>query len=229
MAIEVYNSLTKRKEPLEPIEPGRIRMYVCGLTVYDYSHLGHARMLIVFDVIARYLRASGYELTYVRNITDIDDKIIKRAGENSESISDLTGRFIEANREDFEALGLIEPDHEPRATATMSAIIDMIASLISRNHAYLAENNDVYYDVSSFSGYGQLSGKKPGELRAGARVDVNDHKRDPVDFVLWKAAKEGEPTWDSPWGKGRPYEIYNKNNNNSINNAFNAKPYCTGE
>ena len=179
-------------------------MYVCGLTVYDYSHLGHARMLIVFDVIARYLRASGYELTYVRNITDIDDKIIKRAGENSESISDLTGRFIEANREDFEALGLIEPDHEPRATATMSAIIDMIASLISRNHAYLAENNDVYYDVSSFSGYGQLSGKKPGELRAGARVDVNDHKRDPVDFVLWKAAKEGEPTWDSPWGKGRP-------------------------
>ena len=179
-------------------------MYVCGMTVYDYSHLGHARMLVVFDVVARYLRASGYRLTYVRNITDIDDKIIKRANENGESIQALTERFIRANEEDFAALGLLKPEHEPRATHSIPGMIRMIESLIARGHAYPAANGDVYYDVSSFQGYGRLSGKDPRELRAGARVEVDEAKDDPLDFVLWKAAKPGEPSWDSPWGRGRP-------------------------
>jgi cysteinyl-tRNA synthetase len=179
-------------------------MYVCGMTVYDYCHLGHARMLVAFDVVARYLRAQGYRLTYVRNITDIDDKIIKRANENAESIQALTERFIRANEEDFAALGLLKPQHEPRATHSIPGMIRMISALIARGHAYAAANGDVYYDVSSFEGYGRLSGKDPRDLRAGARVEVDEAKDDPLDFVLWKAAKPGEPAWDSPWGRGRP-------------------------
>jgi cysteinyl-tRNA synthetase len=179
-------------------------MYVCGMTVYDYMHLGHARMLVVFDVVARYLRLLGYKLTYVRNITDIDDKIIKRANENGEPIQSLTERFIRANEEDFAALGLLKPEHEPRATQSIPGMVRMIGELIARGHAYAAANGDVYYDVSSFQGYGKLSGKDPGELRAGARVEIDEAKDDPLDFVLWKAAKPGEPAWDSPWGKGRP-------------------------
>jgi cysteinyl-tRNA synthetase len=179
-------------------------MYVCGMTVYDYCHLGHARMLVVFDVVARYLRAAGHRLTYVRNITDIDDKIIKRANENGESIQALTERFIRANEEDFAALGLLKPEHEPRATHSVPGMVRMIGTLIERGHAYVGANRDVYYDVSSFDGYGRLSGKAPADLRAGARVEVDEAKQDPLDFVLWKAAKPGEPAWDSPWGKGRP-------------------------
>jgi cysteinyl-tRNA synthetase len=179
-------------------------MYVCGMTVYDYCHVGHARMLVVFDIVARYLRALRYRLTYVRNITDIDDKIIKRANENGEAIQALTERFIRANEEDFAALGLLKPEHEPRATHSIAGMIRMIGALVERGHAYAASNGDVYYDVSSFEGYGRLSGKDPGGLRAGARVDVDEAKDDPLDFVLWKAAKPGEPAWDSPWGRGRP-------------------------
>ena len=187
-----------------PLKPGEVRMYVCGMTVYDYLHVGHARMLVVFDVVARYLRAAGYRLTYVRNITDIDDKIIKRANENGEPIQALTERFIRANEEDFAALGLLKPEHEPRATQSVPGMIRMIEELIQRGHAYQAANGDVYYRVSTFEEYGQLSGKKPSELRAGARVEVGEAKRDALDFVLWKAAKPGEPSWESPWGKGRP-------------------------
>lgn len=202
--LHIYNSLTRRKQAFQSIEPGKVRMYVCGMTVYDYCHLGHARVLVVFDVIARHLRQSGYQLTYVRNITDIDDKIIQRAQENGEDYTALTERFIRAMHEDSEALGVLPPDHEPRATASMDAIIRMIGTLIERGHAYAAGNGDVYYDVSSFPDYGQLSGEQPDALRAGARVDVDEAKDDPLDFVLWKAAKPGEPAWDSPWGSGRP-------------------------
>ncbi|BCO30962.1 cysteine--tRNA ligase [Thiohalobacter sp. COW1] len=202
--LQIYNSLTREKEVFTPIEPGRVRMYVCGMTVYDYCHLGHARVLVVFDVIARYLRELGYELTYVRNITDIDDKIIQRANEKGESIQALTGRFIEAMHEDSAALGVLPPDQEPRATTSMQGIIDMIVTLVDRGYAYQAGNGDVYYDVSRFEPYGRLSGEKPDSLRAGARIDVDEAKTDPLDFVLWKAAKPNEPSWDSPWGPGRP-------------------------
>jgi cysteinyl-tRNA synthetase len=202
--LEIYNSLTRSKEPLKPIEPGKIRMYVCGMTVYDYCHLGHARVLVVFDVVVRYLRALGFDVTYVRNITDVDDKIIQRANDNSENIDALTGRFIEAMHEDSEALGVLPPDVEPRATRSMDDIVDMVRRLVDGGHAYVAANGDVYYDVGSFPGYGALSGKRLEDLRAGARVEVGDAKRDPLDFVLWKAAKPGEPSWDSPWGPGRP-------------------------
>ncbi len=202
--LHIHNSLTRRKEPFQPIEPGKVRMYVCGMTVYDYCHIGHARVMVVFDVIARYLRATDYHLTYVRNITDIDDKIIKRAQENGEDFTALTERFIQAMHEDSDALGVLPPDQEPRATAAMADIIRMVETLIARGHAYAAANGDVYYDVSSFAAYGKLSGEQPDELRAGARVDVDEGKDDPLDFVLWKAAKPGEPAWDSPWGRGRP-------------------------
>jgi cysteinyl-tRNA synthetase len=202
--LHIHNSLTRRKEPFQPIEPGKVRMYVCGMTVYDYCHIGHARVMVVFDVIARYLRATGFQLTYVRNITDIDDKIIKRAQENGEDFTALTERFIHAMHEDSDALGVLPPDQEPRATAAMADIVHMVETLISRGHAYAAANGDVYYDVSSFVAYGRLSGEQPDELRAGARVDVDEGKDDPLDFVLWKAAKPGEPAWDSPWGRGRP-------------------------
>jgi cysteinyl-tRNA synthetase len=204
LILKIFNSLGRAKQELVPLRAGEVRMYVCGMTVYDYMHLGHARMLVVFDVVARYLRVLGYKLTYVRNITDIDDKIIKRANENGEPIQALTERFIGANEEDFAALGLLKPEHEPRATHSIPGMVRMIGDLIARGHAYAAANGDVYYDVSSFPGYGKLSGKEPGELRAGSRVEIDEAKDDPLDFVLWKAAKPGEPAWDSPWGKGRP-------------------------
>ena len=201
--LRIFNSLTGRKEEFREIEPGRVRMYCCGMTVYDFCHVGHARMLIVFDVVRRYLRWRGYEVTFVRNITDIDDNIIKRAAENREPFEALTARFIVAMNEDCEALGIERPDHEPRATEYMPQIIAMIGTLIDKGYAYLADG-DVLYSVSSFEGYGRLSGKRLADLRAGARVEVGEHKRDPLDFALWKAAKPGEPRWDSPWGPGRP-------------------------
>ncbi len=202
--LTIYNSLTRAKEPFRPIEPGKVRMYVCGMTVYDYCHLGHARVLVVFDVIVRHLRSLGYDVTYVRNITDVDDKIIQRANERGETIQQLTDRFIRAMHEDAEALGVLPPDIEPRATDNIDAIIDMISTLMEKGYAYQAENGDVYYDVSRFPKYGRLSGKRLEDLRAGARVEVAEAKEDPLDFVLWKVAKEGEPAWDSPWGPGRP-------------------------
>lgn len=202
--IRIHNSLTGAKEDLKPLTPGLLRMYVCGLTVYDYVHIGHARMLLVFDVVTRYLRHRGYRLTYVRNITDIDDKIIRRAAENGEPITALTERFIAAMNEDCEKLGIVRPDHEPRATQYVPQIIAMVEELIARNHAYVASNGDVMYAVASFPAYGRLSGKRLADLRAGARVEVDEAKRDPLDFVLWKRAKPGEPAWESPWGAGRP-------------------------
>jgi cysteinyl-tRNA synthetase len=202
--IRIHNSLTGRKEPLVPRVSGELRMYVCGLTVYDYVHIGHARMLTVFDVVTRYLRHRGYRLTYVRNITDIDDKIIRRAAENSEPIEALTARFIDAMNEDAQALGIARPDCEPRATEYVPQIIDMIRQLLAGDYAYLAPNGDVMYAVARFPAYGRLSGKRLADLRAGARVEVDEAKRDPLDFVLWKHAKPGEPAWDSPWGRGRP-------------------------
>ncbi len=186
------------------MQPGKVKIYVCGITVYDYCHLGHARMLLVFDMVVRYLRAREYEVTYVRNITDIDDKIINRARENGETITVLTDRFIQAMNEDADALGIIRPDIEPRATAYIDQIIAMIGELIQKGYGYVANNGDVFYDVSSFVGYGKLSGKNLEDLRAGARVDIQEAKDDPLDFALWKSAKPDEPGWDSPWGPGRP-------------------------
>ena len=202
--LTIYNSLTRQKEKFQPIEPGKVRMYVCGITVYDYCHIGHARMILVFDMIVRYLRFRGYEVDYVRNITDIDDKIITRARENGEPFEQLTGRFIEAMNEDFAALNVLVPDSEPRATDHIEQIIAMISRLLENGYAYQAQNDDVFYDVSEFEDYGKLSGKNIDELRVGIRVDVQEAKSDPVDFVLWKAQKPGEPAWDSPWGRGRP-------------------------
>jgi len=202
--LKIYNSLTRKKEIFKSIEPGKVKIYVCGMTVYDLCHLGHARVLVVFDTVTRYLRYSGYDVTYVRNITDIDDKIINRANENGEDFTVLTGRFIKAMHEDAHALGVLPPSEEPSATASMNEIIVMVQTLIDKGHAYAADNGDVYYDVSSFRDYGKLSGKKLEDLRAGERVAVDENKEDPLDFVLWKAAKPGEPSWESPWGKGRP-------------------------
>lgn len=202
--LQIYNTLTRQKEVFTPITPGQVRMYVCGMTVYDYCHLGHARVMVAFDVVARYLRHLGYTLTYVRNVTDIDDKIIRRAVENGETIGQLTERFIAAMHEDERALGVLPPDIEPRATASMEAIQAMIQTLIDKGLAYVGCNGDVYYAVSGFSSYGRLSGKQLEDLRAGERVDVDAAKRDPMDFVLWKMAKPGEPSWESPWGSGRP-------------------------
>ncbi len=202
--LTVYNTLTRRKETFVPLNPENVRMYVCGMTVYDYCHLGHARVLVVFDMIARWLRRHGHPLTYVRNITDIDDKIIARANENGESIGELTARFIAAMNEDADALGVLRPDVEPKATEYIPQMIAMIEDLIRKGKAYAADNGDVYYAVREFAAYGQLSGKSLDDLRAGERVEVDGHKRDPLDFVLWKAAKAGEPAWPSPWGNGRP-------------------------
>ncbi|SDY11125.1 cysteinyl-tRNA synthetase [Allochromatium warmingii] len=202
--LQIYNSLTRQKAPFQSIEPGRVRMYVCGMTVYDYCHLGHARVLVVFDVVYRTLRARGYDVTYIRNITDIDDKIIRRANENGEPYQALTARFIAAMREDAAALGVLPPTAEPCATAHLDAIIAMVQTLIDKGLAYVADNGDVYYAVSRFPEYGKLSGKDPADLRAGARVEIGEAKRDPLDFALWKAAKPDEPSWDSPWGAGRP-------------------------
>lgn len=200
----IHNSETKRKEPLTPIHPGEVRMYVCGMTVYDYCHIGHARVLVSFDVVTRWLRQSGLKVTYVRNITDIDDKIIKRANENGEDFNALTERFISAMNEDADALGVIRPDSEPKATEFVDEIISMVQALIAKGHAYPARNGDVYYNVLSFKPYGRLSKRNLDDLQAGARVEIDEIKTNPLDFVLWKAAKPGEPSWDSPWGKGRP-------------------------
>ena len=206
--LKIHNSQTRKKEVFKPIEPGKVKMYVCGMTVYDLCHLGHARVLVVFDVVTRYLRYRGFDVTYVRNITDIDDKIINRANENGEDFFVLTERFIQAMHEDAAQLGVLAPDEEPRATGSMPEIISMVQALINNGYAYTAKteegDGDVYYDVSRFQGYGKLSGKKIEDLRAGERVVVDERKDDPLDFVLWKAAKPGEPSWDSPWGKGRP-------------------------
>jgi cysteinyl-tRNA synthetase len=202
--LKIYNSLTRAKETFTPIFAGKVGMYVCGMTVYDYCHLGHARVMVVFDVVKRWLVAGGFDTTYVRNITDIDDKIIKRAAENNEPVENLTARFIEAMNQDAAALGVQKPDIEPRATANVPQMVTLIAALIDKGLAYQAQNGDVYYSVHGFPGYGKLSGKTLDELHAGERVEVDPNKRDPLDFVLWKSAKAGEPAWDSPWGKGRP-------------------------
>ncbi len=204
--LHIHNNLTKRKEPFQPLDPKRVRMYVCGMTVYDYCHIGHARVLVVFDVVNRYLRQlyGDQHVTYVRNITDIDDKIIKRANENGEPFTALTERFITAMHEDADRLGVLRPDLEPRATLYIDEIITMVKTLVEKGYAYPAANGDVYYDVSKFESYGTLSGKNVEDLRAGERVAIDEMKSDPLDFVLWKAVKPGEPSWDSPWGKGRP-------------------------
>ena len=202
--MQIYNTLTRRKEPLRPLVPGKVRMYVCGMTVYDYCHLGHARVMVAFDVITRYLRARGYDVTYVRNVTDIDDKILKRADENGESITALTERMIAAMHEDEARLSVLPPDREPRATGHIGEIIAMIETLIDKGFAYPADNGDVYYRVRRFEHYGALSNRDPDEMRSGARIEVDEHKEDPLDFVLWKAAKPGEASWPSPWGEGRP-------------------------
>lgn len=207
--LKIYNTLSRDKQTFTPIEPNKVRMYVCGMTVYDFCHLGHARVMVVFDMVTRWFRASGYEVTYVRNITDIDDKIIKRANENKETIGDLTQRFITAMDEDSAKLGVIRPSIEPRATAHIDGMITMIAALIEKGHAYVAANGDVFYSVRSFNDYGKLSGKSLEDLRAGERVEIDTFKKDPMDFVLWKAVKPNEPNWDSPFGgpnggKGRP-------------------------
>ncbi|MBO9492554.1 cysteine--tRNA ligase [Thalassotalea sp. G20_0] len=202
--LQIYNSLTRKKEPFTPLDGNHVRMYVCGMTVYDYCHIGHARTVTAFDVVARYLRARGYDLTYVRNITDVDDKIIRRAAENGEDFMTLTGRMIAAMQEDFQRLGNLPPDQEPKATEFVPGMVAMIEQLIGKGFAYAPGNGDVYYRVHKFADYGKLSGKVLEELEAGARIEVEEQKEDPLDFVLWKAAKPGEPSWPSPWGEGRP-------------------------
>ena len=202
--LKIYNTLTKQKEVFHPINPEQVGIYVCGMTVYDYCHMGHARVLVMFDVITRHLRRQFPRVEYVRNITDIDDKIIARAVENKEDIYSLTNRFIDAMHEDERALGVLEPDTEPRATDSIDQMFYMIESLIEKGIAYQGKNGDVYYSVRDFPNYGKLSGKNLDELEAGARVDVESDKKDPLDFVLWKMAKPSEPSWSSPWGEGRP-------------------------
>jgi len=202
--MQLFNSLTGRKQELRTHEPGVVRMYVCGDTVYDFCHVGHARSKVAFDVARRYLEYRGYRVIFARNITDIDDKIIKRAAENGESIEALTGRFITAMHEDYDRLGILRPTHEPRATAHIPGIISMTQTLIDKGYAYLSNDGDVVYAVAKFESYGRLSGHAVEQLHAGARVAVDESKRDPADFVLWKRAKPGEPSWPSPWGDGRP-------------------------
>jgi len=202
--LQLHNTLSNSKVPFTPIDEGKISLYVCGMTVYDYCHIGHARVMVSFDVITRYLRHAGYQVEYVRNITDVDDKIIKRAAENGESCEQLTQRFIDAMHEDELALNVLPPDQEPRATGHIQAILDMIQILIEKKYAYAASNGDVYYRVEKFDDYGKLTNRKLEDMRAGARVDINDVKENPFDFVLWKAAKKDEVSWPSPWGEGRP-------------------------
>jgi len=202
--LKIYNTLTRQKETFVPRIPGQVGMYVCGMTVYDYCHIGHARVMVVFDTVARYFRYSGYQLNYVRNITDIDDKIIQRANENHEDFSQLTERFIQAMHEDEAALAVLPPDQEPRATQSMDDIIRMIMQLFENGLAYIGSNGDVFYAVDKFPRYGQLSRKRLEDLQAGERVEVDTAKRNPFDFVLWKKAKPDEPYWNSPWGRGRP-------------------------
>ncbi len=203
MALAIYNTLERRKELFEPLEPGRVRMYVCGVTVYDLCHIGHARALVVFDMINRYLRYIGYDVTYVRNITDVDDKIIERAQKEGVSYRLIADRYTEAFHRDFDQLGLLRPDAEPKASDYIDGMVEMIGRLIERGYAYVAEDN-VFYSVAKFPDYGRLSGKRIEELVAGARVKVHQAKREPLDFALWKASKPGEPAWPSPWGEGRP-------------------------
>ncbi len=201
--LKIYNTIQRRKQEFKPLVPGRVGMYVCGMTVYDYCHIGHARVMVVFDVVARYLR-QRYLVTYVRNITDIDDKIIRRANESGQSYADLTARYIDAMHEDERALNVLPPDVEPRATGSIEEIVSMIQSLLDKGYAYVGKTGDIFYSVSRFEPYGRLSGKNQDDLRAGERVEVDPSKRDPLDFVLWKTAKPGEPSWNSPWGAGRP-------------------------
>lgn len=203
MTINIHNTMKRKKEPFIPQKEGKVTMYACGVTVYDLSHIGHARAMVVFDVIHRYLRASGYDVTFVRNYTDIDDKIINRANEESVPFNVISERYIKEFDIDMEALGIMVPEHTPRATEHISEMIEMIETLIEKGHAYVVEG-DVYFDVSSFKEYGKLSGKDTDSLLSGARVDIDERKKSPVDFALWKNSKEGEPSWDCPWGKGRP-------------------------
>ena len=202
--LKIYNSLTRTKQEFKPITPGKIGMYVCGVTVYDLCHIGHARTFVNFDVIVRYLRYAGYEVKYVRNITDIDDKIIKRANERGISAHDLAEQFIVEMHKDFDALNIKRPDIEPKATDNITEIVNFVQKLIDNQHAYVAENGDVLFDINSFKEYGKLSGQKRDELQAGARIEVEKTKHNPLDFVLWKMSKPGEPSWESPWGAGRP-------------------------
>jgi len=202
--LHIYNTLHRQKERFEPLETGHVGLYVCGITVYDVCHVGHGRVMIVYDVLYRHLLATGYKVKYVRNITDVDDKIIKRAAENGESPATLSQRFIDEMHEDERALNVLPPTHEPKATDTIDSMLRIIGRLIESGHAYAADNGDVFYSVKSFPEYGKLSGRKVDELRAGERVAIDEHKRDPLDFVLWKSAKPSEPNWPSPWGPGRP-------------------------
>ena len=204
MQVKLFNTLSGKKEVFTPIEANKVRMYVCGMTVYDYCHIGHARVMVGFDVITRFLRHAGYDVTYIRNITDVDDKIFARANENGEAYDALTERFINAMHEDERSLSVLSPDQEPRATEHMSNIIEMTQTLIEKGYAYAASNGDVYYRVKKFDGYGKLSKKNIEDLQSGARVDVEELKEDPLDFALWKSAKDGEAFWESPWGNGRP-------------------------
>ena len=202
--LKIYNTLSKKKEEFQPIDANQVGIYVCGMTVYDFCHMGHARVMVMFDVITRHLRRNFPSVKYVRNITDIDDKIITRAIENNEDIYSLTNRFIDAMHEDEKSLGVLSPDIEPRATDSIGKMIEMIESLSNKGLAYQGTNGDVFYSVRKFTEYGKLSGKNLDDLMAGARVDVESHKKDPLDFVLWKKAKSDEPSWESPWGNGRP-------------------------
>ncbi|MDH1470953.1 cysteine--tRNA ligase [Shewanella sp. GD03713] len=202
--LKIYNSITRQKQEFKPITPGKVGMYVCGVTVYDLCHIGHGRTFVSFDMIVRYLRYAGYEVNFQRNITDIDDKIIKRANENQEDCNTLTDRLIGEMHKDFDALNMIRPDFEPRATLHIAEIIDMVERLLARGHAYVAADGDVLFSVASFPEYGRLSGQNLEQLQAGARVEIDDNKQNPMDFVLWKMSKPGEPTWESPWGPGRP-------------------------
>ena len=202
--LKIYNSLTRQKEEFKPIRPGKVGMYVCGVTIYDLCHIGHGRTFVGFDVVVRYLRYLGYDVTFVRNITDVDDKIIKRAAENQESCEALTERLIGEMHADFDALNLQRPDIEPRATLHIDEIIALVEQLLANGNAYVADNGDVLFAIDSFADYGRLSGQDLEQLQAGARVSVEEAKRNPLDFVLWKMSKPGEPTWESPWGPGRP-------------------------
>ena len=202
--LKIYNTLTRQKEQFKPLVAGKVGMYVCGITIYDYCHIGHARTFVAFDTVARYFRFSGYDLTFIRNITDVDDKIIKRAAENGESCEQLTTRFTTAMHNDFDALNMLRPDLEPRVTEHMPEVITMIEKLLAKQHAYVADNGDVLFSVASFADYGKLSGQNLDMLQAGARVEVEQSKHNPLDFVLWKMSKPDEPFWASPWGNGRP-------------------------
>lgn len=204
MTLKIYNTLKREKEIFRPMHEGKIGLYVCGITVYDYCHIGHARVLVAFDAITRYLRSQGWDVTYVRNITDIDDKILVRAAQNREPFTELTARMIAAMHEDERALGVLPPDHEPRATGHIDDIIAMVKILVSNHYAYRAHNGDVYYRIKRFPEYGKLSNKNPDELLSGARIEPGELKEDPRDFALWKAADTSEAGWESPWGRGRP-------------------------